>query len=184
MVVADQKKKGLQKYHGITAGTVTPSKALVVDSNKDLSSLRNLTLTGTLTVGSSNFKSSGSTFVAPTLSGITAFAAGATIDTDSGTATATGTGTTGSATINKMAGVVTTTTMTSTAGNTYTLTITNSTVAAADIVLVSFTSATTGLPVLGNVTPGSGAFTVTFTNISATIALNAVAVVSFLVLKA
>ena len=30
---------------GITAGTVTASKALVVDSNKDLSALRNLTLT-------------------------------------------------------------------------------------------------------------------------------------------
>jgi hypothetical protein len=33
---------------GVTAGTVTASKALVVDSNKDLTSLRNLTLTGTV----------------------------------------------------------------------------------------------------------------------------------------
>ncbi len=33
---------------GVTAGTVTVSKVLVVDANKDLSSLRNLTLTGTL----------------------------------------------------------------------------------------------------------------------------------------
>lgn len=33
---------------GVTAGTVTASKALVVDSNKDLASLRNLTLTGFL----------------------------------------------------------------------------------------------------------------------------------------
>ena len=33
---------------GVTAGTVAVSKALVVDANKDLSSLRNLTLTGTL----------------------------------------------------------------------------------------------------------------------------------------
>lgn len=31
---------------GVTAGTVTASKALVVDANKDLASLRNLTLTG------------------------------------------------------------------------------------------------------------------------------------------
>jgi cytoskeletal protein CcmA (bactofilin family) len=37
---------------GVTAGTVTPSKALVVDSNKDISSLRNITLTGELDVGS------------------------------------------------------------------------------------------------------------------------------------
>jgi hypothetical protein len=34
---------------GVTAGTVTESKALVVDANKDLASLRNLTVTGTIT---------------------------------------------------------------------------------------------------------------------------------------
>lgn len=34
---------------GVVPGTVTASKALVVDVNKDLASLRNLTLTGTLT---------------------------------------------------------------------------------------------------------------------------------------
>lgn len=33
----------------VTAGTVAASKALVVDANKDLASLRNLTLTGSLT---------------------------------------------------------------------------------------------------------------------------------------
>ena len=37
---------------GVTAGTVTASKALVVDSNKDISSLRNITLTGELDAGS------------------------------------------------------------------------------------------------------------------------------------
>lgn len=36
----------------VVAGTVTAEKALVVDANKDLASLRNLTLTGTLTYGS------------------------------------------------------------------------------------------------------------------------------------
>jgi hypothetical protein len=36
---------------GITPGTVTASKALVVDANKDLASLRHLTLTGNLVVG-------------------------------------------------------------------------------------------------------------------------------------
>ena len=36
----------------VTGGTVTASKALVVDGNKDLASLRNVTLTGTLTVDS------------------------------------------------------------------------------------------------------------------------------------
>ena len=37
---------------GVTAGTVSASKALVVDSNKDIASLRNVTLTGTLTFDS------------------------------------------------------------------------------------------------------------------------------------
>lgn len=36
---------------GVTAGTVAASKALVVDANKDLASLRNLTITGTFTSG-------------------------------------------------------------------------------------------------------------------------------------
>lgn len=36
---------------GVTAGTVTASKALVVDANKDLASLRNLTLTGAFAIG-------------------------------------------------------------------------------------------------------------------------------------
>ncbi len=40
----------LNLVDGITAGTVTASKAVIVDSNKDLTGLRNLTLTGNLTV--------------------------------------------------------------------------------------------------------------------------------------
>ena len=39
----------LNTLAGVTAGTVTANKALVVDTNKDLSSIRNLTLAGTLT---------------------------------------------------------------------------------------------------------------------------------------
>ena len=50
---------------GVTGGTVTASKALVVDGNKDLASLRNVTLTGTLTldsVGITAVTTSGETF--------------------------------------------------------------------------------------------------------------------------
>lgn len=36
---------------GVTAGTVTASKAVVVDSNKDIASFRNITATGTVTAG-------------------------------------------------------------------------------------------------------------------------------------
>ena len=40
----------LNLVDGITAGTVTASKAVIVDSNKDLTGLRNLTIAGDLTV--------------------------------------------------------------------------------------------------------------------------------------
>ena len=39
----------LDVLDGVTAGTVTASKALVVDANKDVASLRNITATGTIT---------------------------------------------------------------------------------------------------------------------------------------
>lgn len=42
----------LNKNAGVTGGTVTASKTLVTDANKDLASLRHLTLTGNLVSGS------------------------------------------------------------------------------------------------------------------------------------
>jgi len=42
----------LNALDGVTGGTVTASKALIVDGNKDLASLRHLTITGDLTVSS------------------------------------------------------------------------------------------------------------------------------------
>jgi hypothetical protein len=42
----------LEQLDGITAGTVTASKAVVVDSDKDIASFRNITLTGELDAGS------------------------------------------------------------------------------------------------------------------------------------
>jgi len=42
----------LEAIDGVTAGTVTASKAVIVDSNKDISSFRNVTLTGELDAGS------------------------------------------------------------------------------------------------------------------------------------
>lgn len=183
MVVADQKKKGLQKYHGITAGTVTASKALVVDANKDLSSLRNLTVTGTLTAGT--ISTSGGSLTVTTLTPTNlVFPVGGSIDTDSGTDTATGSGTAGTATVNKMAGKVVTTSMTVTSNNTYVLTVNNSTVTSTDLVLCNVTSyGGTGIPLLLTTTPGSGTITITIYNASAS-AFNTTAVVTFLVLKA
>ena len=49
----------LNLLDGITAGTVSASKFLLVDSNKDLTGLRNLTATGTITAA--NFTGTGNT---------------------------------------------------------------------------------------------------------------------------
>ena len=49
----------LNLLDGITAGTVTASKALIVDSNKDLGTLRNLTIDGVFTDGNYTFDTSG-----------------------------------------------------------------------------------------------------------------------------
>ena len=40
----------LDVLDGVTAGTVTASKALVVDANKDIASVRNITVDGTITL--------------------------------------------------------------------------------------------------------------------------------------
>jgi hypothetical protein len=49
---AELSEAELEMLDGITAGTVAASKAVVVDSNKDIASFRNVTLTGELDAGS------------------------------------------------------------------------------------------------------------------------------------
>jgi hypothetical protein len=49
----------LETIDGITAGTVAASKAVVVDSNKDIGTFRNITLNGTLSDGNYTFDTSG-----------------------------------------------------------------------------------------------------------------------------
>jgi len=49
----------LETIDGVTAGTVTASKAVVVDSNKDIGTFRNITLDGTLSDGNYTFDTSG-----------------------------------------------------------------------------------------------------------------------------
>ena len=49
----------LNVLDGVTAGTVTASKGVVVDSNKDLGTLRNLTIDGTFSDGNYTFDTSG-----------------------------------------------------------------------------------------------------------------------------
>lgn len=107
---------------------------------------------------------------------------GGSINADSGTASATA----GAATLAKMAGKITSEALTTAAGADYTLTLTNSTIAAADLVLCSVdngTNTTAGLAV-GRVTPAAGSVVVLVRNTHASSALNGTIVISFLVIKA
>jgi cytoskeletal protein CcmA (bactofilin family) len=49
---ADINENDLESIDGITAGTVSASKAAIVDTNKDITGFRNITLTGELDAGS------------------------------------------------------------------------------------------------------------------------------------
>lgn len=102
---------------------------------------------------------------------------------DNGTKAATATS--GVAALNKSSGKVTSEALVTAAGAAYTLTITNSQVAAVDIVLasVAYGTSTTGTPVIGRVTPGAGSVVITVRNVDASAALNGTVVVSFAVLK-
>lgn len=69
----------------------------------------------------------------------------------------------------------------------YTLTITNSSVVAADVVLASLANGTNsaGTPVITSVTPGAGSIVIVVQNMHATaVALNGTIVLSYQVLKA
>jgi hypothetical protein len=95
-----------------------------------------------------------------------------TIRLDTGTKTATATA--GAATLNKSAGVITSESVTTAAGASYTLTLTNSTIAAADQVFASiaFGTSTTGTPVISRVTPGAGSVVIIVRNVDASAAFN------------
>ena len=72
----------LEMLDGITAGTVAASKAMVVDANRDIGTVRNLTIDGTFSDGNYTFDTSGN------VSGLGTVASGAI--TSSGIVTGTG----------------------------------------------------------------------------------------------
>ena len=83
----------------------------------------------------------------------TGLISGGSLQLDTGTKTATAT--TGAATLAKDSGKITSESLTTAAGATYTLTLTNSAIAAADMVFASVAmgTATTGMPVVTRVSP-------------------------------
>jgi hypothetical protein len=128
-----------------------------------------VTIAGTLTAGA----------VAGPQSGVVTATA---LHLDTGTKTATASA--GAATLNKMAGVVTSEAITTAAGADYTLTLTNSDIAAADQVFASVQLTTAGgTPVVASVTPGAGSVVIVVQNIHATVAFGGAIKISFMVLK-
>lgn len=119
-------------------------------------------------------------FTTVTGSGLGTFAS-AKVDTGTKTAAASA----GAATLNKSAGVITSEALTTAAGATYTLTLTDSTIAAADQVMASVAlgTATTGMPVVATVTPAAGSVVIVAQNIHASAALNGTIKIAFVVFK-
>jgi hypothetical protein len=105
------------------------------------------------------------------------------VKVDTGTKTAAATA--GAATLNKNAGVITSESLTTAAGATYTLTLTDSTIAAADQVMASVQlgSATTGTPTIATVTPAAGSVVIVVQNIHASAALNGTIKISYVTFK-
>ena len=103
-----------------------------------------------------------------------------------GTGTKTASATAGAATLNKPSGVITSEALTTAAAATYTLTLTNSEIAATSQVLVTVGNGTNsaGLPVLATVTPASGSVVIVVRNAHAANALNGTIKVAFVVLDA
>ena len=102
---------------------------------------------------------------------------------DEGAKTATATA--GAATLSKSSGIVTSEALTTAAGASYVLTVTDTQVAAADMVFVSVAlgTSTTGVPVVTTARANAGALVITVRNIDAAAAFNGTIRVSFMVLK-
>ena len=90
----------INKIDGVTDGTVTASKAVVVDANKDVTGFRNVTATGLITGATGSF-SSNVTVATPTADGhaatkayVDTVALAAIPDSDKGDISVTGSGTT------------------------------------------------------------------------------------------
>jgi len=102
-----------------------------------------------------------------------------------GITTTKGTGTCSSdaVTINTTSGVITTESKTTAAGGTFTITLTNSKIAATSVVLVNANVvAGNGTPVVASIVPGSGSATIVVQNVHASAAFNAALKLMFLVL--
>ena len=110
-----------------------------------------------------------------------------TVDGAVGSTVETATATTGAATLAATSGKITTEALTTAQNGVYTLTLTNSEIAAGDIVLASVANGTNtqGSPVVTRIQPAAGSVTILVANLHASSqALNGTLVISFVVVKA
>jgi hypothetical protein len=134
--------------------------------------------TGVFYGGSNTFKvDANKTLVATVASTGITMGTGTAISVDNGTAAATA----GAATLSKQSGVITSEAVTTAAQAAYTLTLTNTVVAATSRVTASVDNGTNtqGIPVVGIVTPGSGSVVIKVYNLHATQALNGTLKIAF-----
>lgn len=87
----------------------------------------------------------------------------------------------GAATLSTQNGIVTSEALSTAAGATYTLTLTNTKISAASVVMAQSTlgTATTGYPTVSKITPGAGSVVIVVTNESGAAALNGTILVTF-----
>ena len=91
----------------------------------------------------------------------------------------------GAVTLNSLAGKITTEALITAGLAAYTLTLTNNTIVAGDIIFVKIAqgTSTTGTPILGRAVEAAGSAVIVINNVHATVALNGTLVVSFFVEK-
>lgn len=106
------------------------------------------------------------------------------LEIDTGTKTAAATA--GAATLNKSSGRITSEALTTAAGASYALTLTNSKIAAGDLVFASvqFGTSTTGIPVISSVAESAGQVIIKVENNDLAAAFNGTIKISFFVVKA
>jgi hypothetical protein len=172
---------------GTLATIALPGDLLVDTANKALYQNTNTTASPTWTAieasGGAAVITSG-TIDGATIGGTTpAPVTASALHVDTGTKTAAAVA--GAATLNKMAGVITSEALVTAGLADYTLTLTNSNIAAADQVFAQVGNGTNtqGDPVVGVVTPAAGSVTIRIRNAHATQALNGTLIIAFMVLK-
>lgn len=140
----------------------------------------NSTITGLTGVTSINNSSLAIIGASETLSGLQT---AGSLKVDTGTKTATAAA--GAATLNKSSGIVTSEALTTAAGSDYTLTLTNSTIAAGDVPMVQIDSnGTAGLPMCYSAKCTANTLTVIVRNTHASAAFNAAIKIQYVILKA